>query len=673
MDCARPPRSGARVLRGWRWRWAYLPVFLFPPLWSYVAIYRIDAFGWAAGPAVAFLSLATFWTGWVFFQYRRRVASSGAALLGAAFCLWSLHHLDYPFLRARGAWTPWGYYLDMLFELWVGAGILLLVLDDLRRGLGALAALSGELQRRGQEGDLLDALLARQLTLPAVRGAAMYLLEGSQGRFVRGVGVCAGWPGTIPAGASARVLAEAAAAGRPAITAEWLDPLTHRTAPYAYAAVLPIFRGMEVTGALVMVGDARDPFAALDEDFLVALGQQVGAALENADLYERLQARTVELARLSARILGQHEEERRRLSRELHDETAQVFSAVKIELGVLRDDAAPPVAIRLDRALNLIDTGIRSIRAVTNDLRPSLLDDLGLIPALRSLTSEFADRSRIAIELTLPAALPELSKEAELALFRALQEALSNVARHAAARTVSVQLVSKAQPYPAGQGRWPRAPRGRGPRFRAERPHGPGRHAGTHRCARGQHPARRKSGRRGSPSRPGTAPGPEPHMTGETIRVLVADDHTVVREGIRYVLEREPGFEVVAEAGRGSDVVALAEQHRPDVAVLDISMPGESGIQVAARLRQRLPETRILILSMYENAEYVLESVRAGAHGYRSQGYRGHGAAEGRARGTGRGSVLQSTGRVPVERRGSGRARTGAALRRSRLPHAPGA
>ena len=105
-------------------------------------------------------------------------------------------------------------------------------------------------------------------------------------------------------------------------------------------------------------------------------------------------------------------------------------------------------------------------------------------------------------------------------------------------------------------------------------------------------------------------------MNEPAIRVLVADDHTVVREGIRYVLEREPGFEVVAEAGRGSDVIELAEQHRPDVAVLDISMPGESGIQVAARLRQRVPETRILILSMHENAEYVLESVRAGAHGY---------------------------------------------------------
>jgi DNA-binding NarL/FixJ family response regulator len=105
-------------------------------------------------------------------------------------------------------------------------------------------------------------------------------------------------------------------------------------------------------------------------------------------------------------------------------------------------------------------------------------------------------------------------------------------------------------------------------------------------------------------------------MTDETIRVLVADDHTIVREGIRYVLEREPGFEVVAEAVNGSDVLPLAEQHRPDVAVLDISMPGESGLHVAARLRQKVPETRILILSMYDNEEYVLESVRAGAHGY---------------------------------------------------------
>lgn len=427
--------------RRWRWRWAYLPLFLFPPLWSYVAIYRIDAFAWAAAPAVAFLSLATLWTGGVFLAYRRRVESSGAALLAAAFLLWGVHHLDYPFLRARGAWAPWGYYLDILFELAVGAGILLLLHDDLRRGLAALSALSGELQRRGQERDVLDALLARQLTLPAVRGAAIYL-EGDGGRFVGGAGVCAGWIGRQPAERAAEVLAAAVAARRPKVTAEWTDPQAHGDPPYAYAAVLPIFRGVAVTGALVIVGDARDPFAALDDDFLVALGQQVGAALENADLYERLQARTVELTRLSARMIEQHEAERRRLSRELHDETAQVFSAVKMELGLLRDTADPPVAVRLDRALELIDTGIRSIRAVTNDLRPSLLDDLGLLPALRSLVADFAERSGVVTDLSAPAALPPLSKDAELALFRALQEALSNVSRHAGAGRVEIRLAA---------------------------------------------------------------------------------------------------------------------------------------------------------------------------------------------------------------------------------------
>jgi signal transduction histidine kinase len=268
----------------------------------------------------------------------------------------------------------------------------------------------------------------------------MYLQDERGGRFVGGAGVCAGWTGAVPAGPGARVLEQAVAAGRPKVTAEWTDPLARRESPYAYAAVLPIFRGAVVTGALVIVGDARDPFTALDEDFLVALGQQVGAALENADLYERLQARSTELARLSARMVEQHEAERRRLSRELHDETAQVFSAVKMELGVLRDTADPPVAARLDRALDLVDTGIRSIRAVTNDLRPSLLDDLGLLPALRSLVAEFAERSGIVTDLAGPAALPPLSEDAELALFRALQEALSNVSRHAGARSVRVGI-----------------------------------------------------------------------------------------------------------------------------------------------------------------------------------------------------------------------------------------
>jgi DNA-binding NarL/FixJ family response regulator len=100
------------------------------------------------------------------------------------------------------------------------------------------------------------------------------------------------------------------------------------------------------------------------------------------------------------------------------------------------------------------------------------------------------------------------------------------------------------------------------------------------------------------------------------IRVLVADDHMIVRTGIRHVLESEAGFEVVGEAANGSEALSLAAKLRPDVVVLDISMPGESGLQLAAQLRDSSAEPRVLILSMHDNAEYVLESVRAGANGY---------------------------------------------------------
>ena len=105
-------------------------------------------------------------------------------------------------------------------------------------------------------------------------------------------------------------------------------------------------------------------------------------------------------------------------------------------------------------------------------------------------------------------------------------------------------------------------------------------------------------------------------MLHPPIKVLVADDHTVVREGIRHVLDGEPGFLIVAEAATAADAVRLAESEKPDVVLLDITMPGESGLQAAARIRKLVPETRILILSMHDNPEYVLESVRAGAHGY---------------------------------------------------------
>jgi signal transduction histidine kinase len=420
-----------------RWRHRYLLVVLFPPLWSYVAIYRMANFLLAATPAVVFLAGATLWAGWVFLRYHQRVGSVAALSLAVVLFLWGGHHLDYPFLRARGAWNPWGYYLDLLFVLGVGAGTLLLVLEDLHRGLAALSAVSGRLQGGGRTHDVVGPLLEGMLALSGVRGAAMYL--ASRGRYGEGAGVCAAWSGREPSAAAADAIDRAMRTGQPEV-ARQRAAATDDGTRYAYAAALPVLRSGTVTGALVIVGDARDPFAALDTRFLVALGQQMGAALESADLDRRLEARTGELERLAAQVVHQHEDERRRLSRELHDETAQVFAAVKLELGLIREHAAPDLVPRLDRSLGLIDAGIRSIRNVTNDLRPSLLDELGLLPALRALVRDFDARGDFEVRLHAPPGLPALSEAAELAVFRALQEGLANVVRHAGASVVDVTV-----------------------------------------------------------------------------------------------------------------------------------------------------------------------------------------------------------------------------------------
>ena len=106
-------------------------------------------------------------------------------------------------------------------------------------------------------------------------------------------------------------------------------------------------------------------------------------------------------------------------------------------------------------------------------------------------------------------------------------------------------------------------------------------------------------------------------MTTEpNIRVLVADDHAVVREGIRHVLAATHGFDIAGEAASGREAVALAGSVEPDVIVLDVSMPEGTGLEVIGDVRRAAPRARVLILSVHDEAEYVLEAVRAGAHGY---------------------------------------------------------
>lgn len=273
--------------RGLRWRHGYAAFALVPLVGAWFAVAYLDRFLLVAIPMVALISGATLWTAWVFWRYGRRTNSGGARFVAVAFLLWGLHHLDYPFLRARGEWAPWGYYLDILFELSVGVGFGLMVLSDLAT---------------------------------------------------------------------------------------------------------------------------------------------------------RLAGRTEELARLSGLMVRQHEAERLRLSRDLHDETAQTLTAIKLEVGMLREASDPERVERLDQILRLVDSGISGIRRVMNDLRPALLDDVGLLPAIRSLAVDVRVRGQLTVETDLPDRTGPLTSEVELAIFRAAQEALANTLRHAAASRVILRI-----------------------------------------------------------------------------------------------------------------------------------------------------------------------------------------------------------------------------------------
>jgi len=99
-------------------------------------------------------------------------------------------------------------------------------------------------------------------------------------------------------------------------------------------------------------------------------------------------------------------------------------------------------------------------------------------------------------------------------------------------------------------------------------------------------------------------------------RVLIVDDHAVVRSGLRLLLDKEEDIEVVGEAGSADEAVRAARQHQPDVILLDVVMPGRSGIEAAPALREAAPETKLLVLSMQDDPSYVREAFSAGAMGY---------------------------------------------------------
>ncbi|MCQ8834960.1 response regulator [Streptomyces malaysiensis] len=118
-----------------------------------------------------------------------------------------------------------------------------------------------------------------------------------------------------------------------------------------------------------------------------------------------------------------------------------------------------------------------------------------------------------------------------------------------------------------------------------------------------------------TPTEPTAAPAPSPG-TATPIRILLADDHALVRRGVRLILDREPDLEVVAEAGDGAEAIEAARNQEIDLAVLDIAMPRLTGLQATRELAALKPALRILMLTMHDNEQYLFQALKAGACGY---------------------------------------------------------
>ncbi len=202
---------------------------------------------------------------------------------------------------------------------------------------------------------------------------------------------------------------------------------------------VPIRTGERVEGLLYVDNRTSRPFTDRDEAVLVGLADHAAIAIRNAQLFTAAQETTTRLQALSAKLIEVQEAERRHIARELHDEVGQALTAIRINLLMLRrgGDAA---AARIDDSLVIVERLLGSVRQLSLDLRPSLLDDLGLAAALRWYVDAQAQRAGLGARVSIDALAHEPAPELAITCFRVAQEAVTNAVRHAAAKRIELEL-----------------------------------------------------------------------------------------------------------------------------------------------------------------------------------------------------------------------------------------
>lgn len=195
-------------------------------------------------------------------------------------------------------------------------------------------------------------------------------------------------------------------------------------------------------GFIQLSGKRDGEFTDEDEAILMQLAQIASVAIEKAQLYTEVAEKRVRLEELSARLLRVQEDELKAISRELHDNLGQVLTAIKMNLDILRTASFPPAIFqsRIEETIAMVKQVLHETRDLAQSLRPQLLDELGLVPALRWFLDDFRKRSGITV--SLQATEPEQPPNPETAatIYRVVQEAITNIARHSEARNVFVEL-----------------------------------------------------------------------------------------------------------------------------------------------------------------------------------------------------------------------------------------
>jgi two-component system nitrate/nitrite response regulator NarL len=269
------------------------------------------------------------------------------------------------------------------------------------------------------------------------------------------------------------------------------------------------------------------------------------------------------------------------------------------------------------------------VRTFISQLRPPLLDELGLDGSIMDAVESMAALTGATVETELQAPGDGLNPTQQTAVLRIVQEALQNVRKHAAQVVPSSRHGSSRRSGSGGHGRRPRLRGQRGRRSRSAQLRSSV-HAGASRAdrcpIRGSIPAWRRNGRQvvdssgrgermssmdyAGPDR--RRPGPA-GRTGEKTTILLVDDHALFRVGMRNILEREPGFEIIGEADDTRGAFDLSVQLSPDIILMDLSLPAPGGIETTQRIKRELPSAGIIVLAVNEDEDALFDAIKAGA------------------------------------------------------------